>query len=75
MTRSGIILLVEDNEDDIDSTLRAFEKSRVVNEIVVARDGEEALSYLFAQGAYLGRDANARPEVVFLDLKPPRSMA
>jgi two-component system response regulator len=70
--RSGIILLVEDNEDDVDLTLRAFEKSKVVNEIVVARDGEQALDYLFAEGAHAGRDATLAPEVVLLDLKLPK---
>jgi CheY-like chemotaxis protein len=51
MIRSRIILLVEDNPDDIELTLRAFEKSNIVNDIIVATDGEEALDYLFATGA------------------------
>jgi two-component system response regulator len=70
--RSNIILLVEDNEDDIELTLRAFERSRVTNEIVVVRDGKEAIDYLFASGAYANRDPNAQPEIVLLDLKLPK---
>jgi len=66
MTRSGTILLVEDNEDDIELTLRAFAKSGIANELTIARDGEEAL-------AFLHRDAAATlPEVVLLDLKLPK---
>jgi two-component system response regulator len=72
MIRSRIILLVEDNPDDVELTLRAFEKSKVVNEIIVASDGEEALDYLFATGAYAGRDPLLMPEVVLLDLKLPK---
>ena len=72
MSRSRIILLVEDNPDDIELTLRAFKRSKVANEIVVARDGAEALDYLFASGAYAGRDVGATPEVVLLDLKLPK---
>jgi two-component system response regulator len=72
MTRSGTILLVEDNPDDVDLTLRAFGKSKVVNEIAVARDGEEALDYLFARGARAGTDPIPLPEVVLLDLKLPK---
>jgi two-component system response regulator len=72
MNRSGIILLVEDSEDDVELTLRAFEQSRVVNDIVVVRDGEEALDYLFLRGAYASRDPSVVPEVVLLDLKLPK---
>jgi two-component system response regulator len=72
MNRSGIILLVEDSEDDVELTLRAFEQSRVVNDIVVVRDGEEALDYLFLRGAYASRDPSVGPEVVLLDLKLPK---
>jgi two-component system response regulator len=70
--RNKIILLVEDNDDDIELTLRAFERSRVANEIVLARDGEEAIDYLFASGAHADRDPEAGPEVVLLDLKLPK---
>lgn len=72
MTRNGIILLVEDNPDDVELTLRAFERSKIVNRIVVVRDGEEALEYLFATGAYAGRSPDLAPEVVLLDLKLPK---
>lgn len=72
MSRSRIILLVEDNPNDVELTLRAFEKNKIANEIVVASDGEEALEYLFATGAYADRDPNAWPEVVLLDLKLPK---
>lgn len=72
MTRSRIILLVEDNPDDVELTLRAFERSNVANEIVIAKDGREALDYLFASGAYGDRDDASTPEVVLLDLKLPK---
>lgn len=72
MKRSRIILLVEDNPDDVALTLRAFQKSKTLNEIVVARDGEEALEYLFAIGSYVGRDPRIMPEVVLLDLQLPK---
>lgn len=66
------ILLVEDNPDDEALTLRALKRNNILNEVVVARDGAEALDYLFAQGAYSGRDASDLPEVVLLDLKLPK---
>src|SRR6202453_5159672 len=72
MNRSNIILLVEDNPHDVELTLRAFRKSKGLNEIVVVRDGVEALDYLFTTGAFAGRDPNASPEVVLLDLKLPK---
>ena len=72
MTRKNIILLVEDNADDLELTLRAFRKSKIMNEIVVARDGVEALDYLLATGAHAGRDSKSNPVVVLLDLKLPK---
>ena len=72
MNRSRIILLVEDNPDDVALTLRAFQKSNLTNEVIVARDGKEALDYLFARGGYAGRNTQIMPEVVLLDLKLPK---
>src|SRR6059058_4555394 len=69
---SRIILLVEDNPDDEELTLRALKKNNILNEVVVARDGVQALEYLFAEGAYLGRDLRAMPQVILLDLKLPK---
>ena len=66
------ILLVEDNADDEKLTLRALKKNNVCNEVVVARDGAEALDYLFGTGAYTGRNLNVMPQVVLLDLKLPK---
>ncbi len=65
------ILLVEDNPRDVELTLVAFEKNQLVNEVVIVRDGEEALDYLHARGAYEGR-APGNPAVVLLDLKLPK---
>ena len=70
--QENLILLVEDNPDDEALTLRAFKKSNVMNEVIVARDGVEALDYLFATGTYAGRDTGVMPQVVLLDLKLPR---
>lgn len=67
-----LILLVEDNPDDVALTLRALKKGNVLNEVVVARDGVEALDYLFGTGAYAGRDLSIMPVVVLLDLKLPK---
>jgi two-component system, response regulator len=72
LTCNGIILLVEDHDDDVELTLMAFEKCNVVREVVVVRDGEEALDYLFAAGRHSGRVARAMPDVVLLDLKLPK---
>lgn len=66
------ILLVEDNDDDVALTLRAFRKANIANAVVVARDGAEALDYLFGTGAHAGRDVAQVPAVVLLDLKLPR---
>jgi len=67
-----IILLVEDNPDDVELTLRALKKNNVTNEVVVAHDGVEALDYLFGSGAYAGRDLSVMPTVILLDLKLPK---
>ena len=67
-----VILLVEDNPDDEELTLIAFKESNIANEVVVARDGEAALDYLFGAGAFAGRDLRIMPSVVLLDLKLPK---
>ncbi|MBS1972373.1 MAG: response regulator [Bdellovibrionales bacterium] len=72
LKKSKYILLVEDNKDDEDLTVRALRKGNISNDIQVVRDGAEALDYLFAQGAYVGRDVSQRPQVVLLDLKLPK---
>ena len=66
------ILLVEDNPDDELLTLRALKKNNIANEVVIARDGVEALDFLFAPGAHAGRDTTMQPQVVLLDLNLPR---
>lgn len=66
------ILLVEDNPRDEELILRALRRNNIRNTVVVARDGVEALDYLFARGAHAGRDSRALPEVVLLDLKLPK---
>lgn len=67
-----VILVVEDNPDDEEFTLRALKRAKVTNEIVVTRDGSEALDWLYGSGAYAGRDTNVSPAVVLLDLKLPK---
>lgn len=67
-----IILLVEDNPDDEALTLRALKKNNILNEVVVAHDGAEALDFLFATGPYTGRDIHIMPQVILLDLKLPK---
>ncbi|MGC1508602.1 response regulator [Ketobacter sp.] len=66
------ILLVEDNPDDELLALRALKKSSVPNQVVVVRDGQEALDYVFGTGKYQDRDVRALPKVVFLDLQLPK---
>ena len=72
MHASKAILLVEDNADDEALTLRAFRKNNIRNDVVVARDGAEALDYLFGRGRFAGRTAADAPQVVLLDLKLPK---
>ncbi len=71
MINDEIILLVEDNPDDIALALRALKKSNLGKEIVVARDGAEALDYLFGENGK-GQNANALPQLIMLDLKLPK---
>ncbi len=70
--KTKVILLVEDNPDDVQLTLRALKKSNIMNEVVVAQDGVEALDYLFGTGKYAGRDTKILPQIILLDLKMPR---
>ena len=66
------ILLVEDNQDDEELTLMAFEQSGINNEVEVVRDGAEALDYLFGTGSHAERDISNKPSVILLDLKLPK---
>jgi two-component system response regulator len=70
--KRGVILLVDDNVDDVELTLLAFEKMQLEADIVVAHDGLEALDYLFGTGKHSGRDVKELPRVVLLDLKMPK---
>ena len=70
--KDKVILLVEDNARDEALTLRALKKSSIVNEVVVARDGVEALDYLFGTGTHTGRDMTVTPQLILLDLKLPK---
>jgi len=69
---SKLILLIEDNIDDERLTLRALRRNNIMNEVVVACDGQEAIDYLFGSGSFTGRDMSVMPAVVILDLKLPR---
>jgi len=69
---SKLILLIEDNIDDERLTLRALRRNNVMNEVVVAGDGQEAVDYLFGSGSFTGRDMSVVPAVIILDLKLPR---
>ncbi len=66
------ILLVEDNPDDVKLTMRAFHKNKIANNVVVARDGVEALDYLFCRGAFTDRGDEDQPRLILLDLKLPK---
>lgn len=70
--RDRTIMLVEDNPDDELLTVRALQKNNIRNDVFVARDGVEALDYLFGTGPHAGRDVADQPQVVLLDLKLPR---
>ncbi|MCR4392855.1 MAG: response regulator [Dehalococcoidales bacterium] len=70
--KNKIILLVDDNPDDVLLTQRALKKNNIVNDIVVASDGVEALDFLFGRGKYSGRDLKQMPVLVLLDIKMPR---
>jgi two-component system response regulator len=72
MSNDRVILLVEDNPKDEELTLRALRKSNILNPVVVARDGVEALDYLFARGVHANRAPTATPQVILLDLKLPK---
>ncbi len=69
---SKVILLVEDNPDDVALTLRAFKKNNIMNTVVIAKDGTEALDYLFCTGEYADRDIEDTPQMILLDLKLPK---
>lgn len=71
-TTDKVILLVEDNPDDRELALLAFKEANITNKIIACCDGEEALDYLFATGAYADRDVRIMPEVMLLDLKLPK---
>jgi CheY-like chemotaxis protein len=72
MSGNRPILLVEDNPDDEELTLRALRKNNVRNDVVVAHDGVEALDFLFGRGEHAGRDLTNQPQVILLDLNLPR---
>jgi len=74
MNQSHVVelLLVEDNPQDLELALRALRKANVVNRIQVARDGEEALDFIFGQGAFAGRELRDGPRLILLDLKLPK---
>lgn len=72
MSDTGVILLVEDNPDDEALTVRALKKNNIKNEVFVAHDGEEALDYLFNTGKHSGKDSQAVPQLILLDLKLPK---
>ncbi len=67
-----VILLVEDHPDDEELTMRALKKNNILNRVVIARDGVQALEYVFGTGAYAGRDMNEMPQLILLDLKLPK---
>lgn len=71
-SQTPYILLVEDNQDDIDLTLRALKKHKLANDVVVVKDGAEALDFLFARGQHADRDVRNKPQVILLDIQLPK---
>lgn len=71
-TQEVEILLVEDNPSDAELCIRALKKHNLANKLVWVKDGAEALDFIFAQGAYTGRDTNVSPKVILLDLRLPK---
>lgn len=72
MASNRLILLVEDNPDDVELTMRALRKNRIATDVVVVRHGVEALDFLFGRGTYAGRSVDVQPDLVLLDLKLPK---
>lgn len=72
MTTEPVILLVEDNDDDAELTVRAFKQALIGNPVLRVSDGVEALDYLFCRGKYAAREPNDMPAVILLDLNLPR---
>ncbi|MGW8248697.1 MAG: response regulator [Acidiferrobacterales bacterium] len=70
--QSNVILLVEDNPDDAALTLRALKKNNIMNEVIVAQDGVQALDYLHGTGEHVDRDVYDLPQLILLDLKLPK---
>ena len=70
--KNKVILIAEDNPNDEELTLRALRKNNISNDIVVVRDGQEALDYLFGTGSHTGRDLSERPQVMLLDINLPK---
>ena len=68
----NVILLVEDSADDVELTQMALQQQNITNELVVARDGQEALDWLFGEGQHAGKDASLTPAVILLDLRLPK---
>jgi two-component system, response regulator len=74
MTEQDVVevLIVEDNQTDLEITLRALRRHNLANKVLAVRDGEEALAYVFGEGKFAGRKSNQHPRVIFLDLKLPK---
>lgn len=72
LINGNVILLVEDNPDDVELTLRAFKKNNITNKVVIAHNGVEALDYIFHTGACADSDAHETPRIILLDLKMPK---